>query len=408
MKCRACEAELSHVLVDLVASPPSNSYLSAQNLQEPETFYPLKVFVCEQCWLVQLDEVKQAEEIFDSNYAYFSSYSSSWLAHAKQFSDTATQRFELGADSFVIEVASNDGYLLKNFVASGIPCLGIEPTSSTADVAIAEGVPTRKEFFGRELGAALKAEGQAADLVVCNNVLAHVPDLHDFIAGLKNVLKPTGVVSVEFPHLLELVKHSQFDTIYHEHFSYLSLTALVPMFKTHGLRIFDVEQLTTHGGSLRLWITHLDRPEIIESSRFLQVQELERETGLGTLEYYATFSEQVASIRDGFISFLVQARKEGRTVAAYGAAAKGNTLLNYCGTRPDQIAYVVDRSPHKQGLFMPGSHLPIVDESVIKETKPDYLILLPWNLKSELTEQLAYVRDWGGKLVVAIPQLDIF
>ncbi len=405
--CRFCKAPLSMTFVDLGVSPLSNAFLKPNQLSGMEKFYPLHAFVCEECFLVQLEEFEAPDHIF-SDYVYFSSYSESWLKHAAKYCDQMTEKLSLGASSFVVEVASNDGYLLKNFVQRNIPCLGIEPAENVANVAIEKGVPTRSVFFGKETALHLRAEGKAADLLLGNNVYAHVPDINDFTAGMKGLLAPTGVVTLEFPHLLQLIKNSQFDTIYHEHFSYLSLLAVEKIFAAHGLKVFAAEQLPTHGGSLRVYGQHAEgqgRP--VEPSLEV-VRGLEREAGFGSTAAYSRFRPQVEKIKRELLSFLIEAKAARRSVAAYGAAAKGNTLLNFCGIRQDFVDYVVDKNPHKQGLFTPGTHIPVYSPEKILETKPDFVLILPWNLKEEVAAQLQEIRSWGGNFVVPIPSLQVF
>ena len=405
--CRFCKAPLSMTFVDLGMSPLSNSFLKPKQLSGMEKFYPLHAFVCEECFLVQLEEFEAPDHIF-SDYVYFSSYSESWLKHAANYCEQMTTKLSLGASSFVVEVASNDGYLLKNFVQRNIPCLGIEPAENVANVAIEKGVPTRSVFFGKETALQLRSEGKAADLLLGKNVYAHVPDINDFTAGMKALLAPTGVITLEFPHLLQLINNSQFDTIYHEHFSYLSLLAVEKIFAAHGLKVFAAEQLPTHGGSLRVYGQHAEgqgRP--VEPSLEV-VRGLEREAGLGSTAAYSRFRPQVEKIKRELLSFLIEAKAARRTVAAYGAAAKGNTLLNFCGIRQDFIDYVVDKNPHKQGLFTPGTHIPVHSPEKILETKPDFVLILPWNLKEEVAAQLQEIRSWGGNFIVPIPSLQVF
>ncbi|HEX7873686.1 MAG TPA: class I SAM-dependent methyltransferase [Sphingobium sp.] len=404
--CRFCDAPVEQAFVDLGSMPLANAYLTAQQLTRPEPSYPLRAFVCEQCWLVQADSFVPPEDIF-SDYAYFSSYSDSWVEHARRFTDMAQARFGLGAASRVIEVASNDGYLLRHFVAAGVPVLGIEPAANVAEAARAIGVPTEARFFGREAAADLVARGLSADLVVGNNVLAHVPDINDFVGGLAAVLKPDGVVSVEFPHLLRLIEGVQFDTIYHEHFYYLSLLAVERVFAAHGLRVFDVEQLPTHGGSLRVLACRAGSDAQQTGAGVAQVRAEEAAAGLDRVDIYAGFQGQVAPIREALRRFLADAAARNQTVAAYGAAAKGNTLLNFSGVGADSIPYVVDRSPAKQGHFLPGSHVPIFAPDRIAETRPDYVLILPWNIRDEVMASMAHVRDWGGRFVVAVPELTV-
>ena len=404
-RCRSCDAGLSRTFVDLGHTPLANSYLSAADLERPEPTYPLHARVCDGCLLVQLDAVVAAEEIF-SDYAYFSSYSSSWLAHAARYVDDVTDWLGLGTDSFVVEIASNDGYLLRNFVERGIAVLGVEPAANVAAIAEAAGVPTDVRFFGLDTATDIVASRGRADLVVANNVLAHVPDLQDFVAGLAALVAPTGVVSIEFPHLLELMNGVQFDTIYHEHFSYFSLLAVERVLADHGLGVFDVHQLPTHGGSLRILAAPraAARPE---GEGLLGVRTIEAAAGLDRLETYDGWFDKVARCRTLLRQFLAGARRAGHTVVAYGAAAKGNTLLNFCGVGTDDIAYVVDRSPHKQGRFLPGSRLPILSPDAVAETKPAYLLILPWNIRDEVVSQMSCVRDWGGRFVVAVPTVQV-
>ncbi|WP_137680829.1 class I SAM-dependent methyltransferase [Aurantiacibacter suaedae] len=404
--CRFCRAPVDQPFVDLGATPLANSYLTEEQLDQPEPSYPLRAFVCGECWLVQADSFVAPEHIF-SDYAYFSSYSDSWVEHARRFTVMARERFGLGEQSQVIEVASNDGYLLKHFVAAGVPVLGIEPAANVAEVAREAGVPTEARFFGLETARDLTARGLAADLVVGNNVLAHVPDINDFVGGLTAVLKPDGVVSVEFPHLLQLIEGVQFDTVYHEHFYYLSLLAVERVFAVHGLRVFDVEELPTHGGSLRLFACR-DASEAHPACPGLaKVRADEAEAGLDQLATYAAFQSRIAPVREGLQSFLKGAAREGKTVAAYGAAAKGNTLLNFCGVSAEQITYVVDRSPAKQGRYLPGSRIPVLPPETLAETRPDYVLILPWNLRDEVMASMAEVRSWGGKFAVAVPEMAV-
>ncbi|MCP8940096.1 class I SAM-dependent methyltransferase [Alsobacter sp. SYSU M60028] len=404
--CRFCSAPLTRTFVDLGETPLANSYLRAEQLGRPEPRYPLHARVCSRCRLVQVDAVATPEHIF-SDYAYFSSTSASWVAHARRFAEGAMRRWGLGPESRVVEVASNDGYLLRHFVEFGVPVLGVEPAANVAEAARKAGVPTETAFFGRDTARRLRQAGYAADLTVANNVLAHVPDIDDFAAGFAELLKPGGVASFEFPHLLRLIEGVQFDTIYHEHFSYLSLLAAERIFAAHGLRAFDVEELPTHGGSLRLSLCHeaaAHRP----TPGLAKVRADEAAAGLDGDAAYEGFTPRVEKVRDDLLAFLRTAKAEGRRVAAYGAAAKGNTLLNYCGVDGALIDYVVDLSPHKQGLYLPGSHLPILPPSRIAETKPDYVLILPWNLREEIMRQMAHVADWGGRFVVAVPRLTVF
>ena len=405
MECRFCKTPLQHVFIDLVNSPASNSFLTAEQLNEPETFYPLKVFTCHSCFLVQIDEYKKSDAIFDSDYVYFSSFSTSWLNHARQYVDRMTERFGLDRDSQVIEIASNDGYLLQYFVRKKIPVLGIEPTTNTAAVAIEKNIPTITRFFGAELARELIAQGTKADLLLGNNVLAHVPDIVDFVAGMKIILKPTGVITMEFPHLLQLVENNQFDTIYHEHFSYLSFRTVKQIFESQGLVLFDVEELPTHGGSLRIYARHQKNDSKPVSPNVTALLQKETDTGLTDLRYYENFQQKALRVKLELTDFLTQQKRAGKTVVAYGAAAKGNTLLNYCGIKNDLIEFVVDANPAKQHKFLPASHIPVVEETVLRERKPDYVLILPWNLRDEIMQQLSYIREWGGQCVVPIPTL---
>jgi SAM-dependent methyltransferase len=400
MKCRFCQNELRHEFIDLLSSPPSNSFLTAQQLNEPEMLYPLKVFVCDKCFLVQIEEYKKSDEIFNEKYAYFSSYSSSWLEHSRKYVDMITERLSLNKGSHVIEIASNDGYLLQYFVEKNISCIGIEPTACTAEAAKEKGIAVVEDFFGVRIAGNLRK----ADLILGNNVLAHVPDINDFVKGLKIALNPQGTVTMEFPHLLNLIKYTQFDTIYHEHFSYFSFLAVENIFRHHGLKIFDVEELSTHGGSLRIYATHAENDcKINGNVESLRLKE--KNSGIHSIKYYEGFHTKVQQIKYDFLRFLLEAKKNGKKVAAYGAAAKGNTLLNYCGIKgTDLIPFVVDKSPHKQERFLPGSHIPVVSAENIKEYKPDFLIILPWNISEEIVNEHSYINEWGGKFVVFIPK----
>jgi len=403
--CRFCAEPLSHLFCDLGTSPPSNSYLKASELSSGEVFYPLLAFVCQQCFLVQLQEYQTPAEIF-SDYAYFSSYSDSWLRHAQEYAHYMIDRFGYNHSSMVIEIASNDGYLLRNFKARGVPILGIEPAANVAAVAQAAGIPTLVQFFGTETARNLVSENLRADLLLGNNVLAHVPDLNDFVAGLKIILAPDGVITMEFPHLLRLMKENQFDTIYHEHFSYFSFTTVEKIFAHHGITLFDVEELSTHGGSLRIFGRHSEATGTA-APPVSRMRALERDEGLGELATYSQFAEKVKATKRALLTFLIDAKQAGKTIVGYGAPAKGNTLLNYCGVRRDMLDYTVDRNPHKQGTFLPGTRIPVVAPETIRETKPDYVLILPWNLREEITAQLAYVREWGGKLIVPIPRMEV-
>ncbi len=406
MKCRHCQAELTLPLVDLGSAPPSNAYLTQQTLHAPEKYFPLRVLVCAQCWLVQTEDYAQADELFSADYAYFSSTSTGWLTHAKTYAETMTRQLQLAADSLVIEVASNDGYLLKNFVAAGIPCLGIEPTASTATAAESFGIPVLREFFGEQLGKALADTGKQGDLVVGNNVYAHVPDINDFTRGLKAVLKPGGTITLEFPHLMRLIEHTQFDTIYHEHFSYLSLYTVERIFKAAGLRIWNVEELPTHGGSLRVYGCHGEETRRA-SPAVSAMLAVEDRRGLQTRIAYQHFQAKAERIKDDLLAFLIEQKRAGKKVAAYGAAAKGNTLLNYAGVRPDLLPFVCDAAAAKQGKFMPGSHIPILPLAALTEQRPDYLIILPWNIATEVKHQNARLAELGTKFVTAVPTLSI-
>ena len=408
MKCRFCNNLLTEKFIDLTNSPPSNSFLTQEQLNEPETFYPLLLYVCKRCWLVQIDEYKNSDDIFNQEYIYFSSYSQSWLNHAKQYVDMITNKLKLDKSSLAIEIASNDGYLLQYFKEKNVPCLGIEPSKNTADVAKEKGIDIICEFFGKTLATRLADQDKKADLLIGNNVLAHVPDINDFVGGLKVALKQGGVVTMEFPHLMQLVEQSQVDTIYHEHFSYLSFHMAHAIFASVGLEIFDVEELGTHGGSLRIYAKHKDDSSWQISENVDKLKKKEFEKGMFEIEYYQTFQHKVDKVKYLFLTFLFDQKNSGKKVVAYGAAAKGNTLLNYCGVKKDLIPFVADASPYKQGKFLPGTHIPVVNEQEIRKLKPDYVLILPWNLKSEISEQLKYIRSWNGKFVVAIPEIQVF
>lgn len=407
MKCRFCNTELKNEFIDLVNSPASNSFLTKEQLNEPETFYPLKVFTCENCFLVQVDEYKKSGEIFNSDYVYFSSFSKSWLQHSKEYTEKMTSRFGLDSNSLVVEIASNDGYLLQYFKEKNIPVLGIEPTKNTADVAMEKGIDSIVDFFGVRLAKELVNKNIKADLVLGNNVLAHVPDIKDFVGGMKILLKPQGVITMEFPHLMQLIDNNQFDTIYHEHFSYLSFYTVSRIFESQGLKMFDVEELSTHGGSLRIYACHEEdiSKKIGENVEALQKKEASK--GITDLDYYSGFTEKALQVKINLLDFLIRQKRENKKVAAYGAAAKGNTLLNYCGVKNDLIEYVVDANPNKQNKFLPASHIPVFDEKFLKDHKPDYVIIFPWNLQKEVINQLDYIRSWGGKFVIPIPELKI-
>ena len=407
MSCRHCSAALSLELIDLGSSPPSNAYLTPEMLLAPEKYFPLRIMVCEKCWLVQTLDFTQADELFSSEYAYFSSFSTTWLQHAERYVADMAERFRLDPSSHVVEIASNDGYLLQYVKARGIPCTGIEPTASTARAAREKGIDTIESFFGAELGARLAVEGKRADLMAANNVLAHVPDINDFLKGFANLLKPDGVATFEFPHLLRLLAENQFDTIYHEHFSYLSLTAVEKLFKSNGLAVFDVEEIPTHGGSLRVFAQRATTGCHPVSDRVVALLAREAEAGLSTAKGYQGFQLRAEKVKDDFVAFLIDARRRGKRVAAYGAAAKGNTLLNFAGIRRDLIAYVADRNPAKQGKFMPGSRIPIVSENVLYGDTPDFVVILPWNLKSEVMHQLKDAGLSAVRFVTAVPQLEI-
>ncbi|MBK5284697.1 MAG: class I SAM-dependent methyltransferase [Bacteroidia bacterium] len=407
MNCRFCYAPLSHVFVDLKEAPPSNSFLLKEDLQKAETWYPLKLFVCDNCFLVQIAEYKKAKEIFNVGYVYFSSYSTTWLAHAKRYTEMMQERFGLNSQSLVIEIASNDGYLLQYFNERNIPVLGIEPTLSTAKVASEKGIETINDFFGTALAERLSFENRKADLLLGNNVLAHVPDLNDFVKGMKVILKQNGVITMEFPHLVQLIQHNQFDTIYHEHFSYFSFTTVNSVFEKHGLTIFDVEEISTHGGSLRIYAKH-NADELNNISKNVNsMLEKEKSADVNRLTFYEGFQIKVDKIKTDVLTFLNEKNIQNKKIAAYGAAAKGNTLLNYCGIKNDLISFVADASPHKQGKFLPGSHIPVVNEQEIMTSRPDFILVLPWNIKEEIMQQLNYVRQWNCKFVIAVPSLQI-
>ncbi|MEH2005133.1 class I SAM-dependent methyltransferase [Nostoc sp.] len=405
--CQFCETELHHTFVDLGMSPPCESYRSLKQLNEVESFYPLHVYVCEKCFLVQLQEYISPENIF-SDYAYFSYYSDSWLEHAKNYVDLVVETFQLNQESQVIEIASNDGYLLQYFVAKSIPVLGIEPAVNIAEVAIKKGIPTVVKFFGQQTYQEQVAKGKQADLLLGNNVLAHTPYLNDFVKGMKIILKPHGVITMEFPHLMRLIEENQFDTIYHEHFSYFSFLTVEKIFAAHGLTIFDVEELTTHGGSLRIYARHNEDYSKPVSQQVSELKYREDAAGFMQLEYYFSFGEQVKETKRKLLDFLIKVKREGKSIVGYGAPGKGNTLLNYCGIRTDFLDYTVDRNPYKQGQFLPGTHIPIFHPDKIAETKPDYVLILPWNLKTEIITQITYIRDWGGQFVVPIPEVNIY
>lgn len=405
--CRFCQTPLEHTFVDLGMSPVANDYVSPEKEQSMEPFYPLHVFICKECFLVQLPTHRLEHEIFTDEYAYFSSYSTSWLEHAKKYTDEMTSRFGLNQDSLVIEVASNDGYLLQYFKEKNVPVLGIEPTANTAAEAEKKGITSLVEFFGADVAEKLVSQGKQADLLLGNNVLAHVPDLNDFVKGMKILLKPSGVITMEFPHLQRLIELNQFDTIYHEHYSYYSFLTVEKIFAHHGITLFDVQQLNTHGGSLRIFGKHSDNTALEVTSNVEALKAQERAAGLDQLSTYDSYNEKVKETKRSFLEFLIKAKREGKTIVGYGAPAKGNTFLNYCGVRRDFIDYTVDMNPHKQGRFLPGVHIPIVSPEKYKETKPDYVVILPWNLKEEITQQHAYIKEWGGQFVVAVPETQV-
>jgi hypothetical protein len=406
MKCRHCSTPLANTFLDLGFAPPSNAYLSQVDLSKPEKYYPLKIKVCDHCWLVQTEDYAKADELFSPDYAYFSSTSSSWLAHAKDYAEQMTQRLALNSDSLVIEVASNDGYLLKNFLAAGISCLGIEPTASTASAAELLGISVLREFFGEALGKRLSSEGKLADLIAGNNVYAHVPDINDFTLGLKAALKPGGTVTLEFPHVMSLIEHTQFDTVYHEHFSYLSFYTVNRIFHAAGLRLWDVEELSTHGGSLRVYGCH-QADSRMTTDAVETLLRREAEAGLQTLSPYASFQARANKVKDDLLDFLIQQKREGKKVVAYGAAAKGNTLLNYAGVKPDLLPIVCDAAAAKQDKYMPGSHIPILPPQAIQEAQPDFVLILPWNIADEVMKQNNFIRAWGGNFVTSVPRLVI-
>jgi SAM-dependent methyltransferase len=405
-RCRFCDAPLEHIFVDLGMSPLSNAYLKLSELARMERFYPLVVFVCGQCFLVQLEEFESPDGIF-TDYSYFSSYSESWVEHARVYTNMIVDRLKLGRSHRVVELASNDGYLLQHFVAKGIPVLGIEPAANVAQAAIKNNIPTKIEFFGESMARRLVDDGSGADLIVGNNVLAHVPALNDFVKGLKILLKRQGVITLEFPHLMRLMDENQFDTIYHEHFSYFSFHTVRQIMAAHGLSVFDVDELSTHGGSLRIYLRHQEDSSKPTEKRVDDLAARETAAAVADLETYVCFGEKVKQTKRKFLDFLITAKNEGRSVVGYGAPAKGNTLLNFCGVRTDFIDYTVDRSPHKQGHFLPGTHIPIHHPDRIMETRPDYVLILPWNLTDEITAQMSYIRTWNGRFVVPIPEVKI-
>jgi SAM-dependent methyltransferase len=404
--CRACGGRLAVTMADLGIQPASNAFIASLAAVHEEKRYPLRAKVCESCKLVQLDYDVAPQELF-GNYVYFSSYSDGWLAHAREYCEMARRRFGLDSRSLVVELASNDGYLLKNFIDMGVPVLGIDPSATVAAAAEKIGVPTLVEFFGESLAKRLAQDGRQAALIIGNNVLAHVPDLNDFVAGISALLAPTGTVTIEFPHLLELIEHAEFDTIYHEHYSYFSLYALEQVFSRHGLRLFDAERLPTHGGSLRIFAAHSQRPHLQDSALLRQLRAEESAAGLADLATYLRFAERVEDCRRSMLNFLDTAHREGKTVAAYGAAAKGNTLLNFCGVTPADISQVADRNPHKQSKFLPGTHIPVVSPQALMHARPDYVLILPWNLQDEIRHQLREITEWGGRFVTPVPVVRI-
>jgi hypothetical protein len=405
--CRLCDAELTHVFVDLGMSPIANDYVAADKANAMEPFYPLCVYVCTSCWLVQLPAAQSADNIFRDDYAYFSSVSKSWLAHARNYVEQVSERFDLGEQHSVVEVASNDGYLLQYFRERDIPVLGIEPCGNVAQAAKDIGIPTLTEFFGQELASRLVADGKSADLIVGNNVLAHVPDLRDFVSGLKTLLADTGLITMEFPHLARLIELNQFDTIYHEHFSYFSLLSVLNVFSRHGLRIFDVEELPTHGGSLRIYACHMDDESKVNSDAVGNLLDREKQQGMDSLDIYRDFEKRVHRTKRELLKFLISAREQGKTVVGYGAPAKGNTLLNYCGVRTDMLAFTVDMAASKQGTLLPGTRIPVHHPDKIIETRPDYILILPWNIKQEIISGMAVARDWGGQFLIPIPDVQL-
>lgn len=407
MNCRFCKSELTDVFIDLINSPASNSFLTEEQLNEPEVYYPLKVFTCSHCFLVQVDEYKKSDDIFNNEYVYYSSYSTTALKHAKAYVEKMIDRFGFSEDSQVIEIASNDGYLLQYFKERNIPVLGIEPTGNTADVSRSKGIENISEFFGTELASKLVAQNRKANLLLGNNVLAHVPDIVDFVKGMKLVLKDGGVITMEFPHLMQLVDNNQFDTIYHEHFSYLSFYTVKQIFKAQGLEMFDVEEVPVHGGSLRIYAKHENDGSKPVSDNIQALLDKENGKGMTTLSYYNNFQKASFAIKLDFIDFLVKQKRDGKKVAGYGAAAKGNTLLNYCGTKSDMINFVVDANPYKQNKWLPGSHIPVVNEDHLKKEKPDFVIIFPWNIKDEVMKQLSYIKEWDGQFLIPVPEVHL-
>jgi hypothetical protein len=407
MKCRFCKTELKDVFIDLLNAPASNSFLSLEELNEPEIFFPLKVYACHNCFLVQLDEYKKSGDIFNNEYVYFSSFSKSWLDHAKKYTEMMVNRFGFNQQSLIVEIASNDGYLLQYFKEKNIPVLGVEPTANTAEVARGKGIESINDFFGTRLAKEMAAKNIKADLLLGNNVLAHVPDIVDFVAGMKMVLNESGIITMEFPHLMQLIDNNQFDTIYHEHFSYISFYTVNQIFKSQDLELFDVDEIPTHGGSIRIYAKHKNDSRPI-SFNVQALLEKEKQKGMLDSGYYSNFQQKALKVKLDLLNFLIKQKESDKAVVAYGAAAKGNTMLNFCGVKNDLIQYVVDANPHKQNKFLPASHIPVVNEDFLKNDRPDYVVILPWNLKGEVSEQLNYIKSWNGKFVTAIPSLEIF
>lgn len=405
--CRFCQTPLSNTFVDLGMSPISNAFLKPEQLDKAEKFYPLHTYVCDNCFLVQLEEFETPEQIFSNDYAYFSSYSESWLNHCQSYTELMINKFGFNENSQVIELASNDGYLLQYFQQRGVPVLGVEPAANVAKVAEEKGIPTLVKFFGVETAKLLENQGKQADLLIGNNVLAHVPNINDFVGGMKIALKKNGILTMEFPHLLQLMECNQFDTIYHEHFSYFSFLTVEKIFAFHGLILFDVEEIATHGGSLRIYGKHNTNSDYEVTSRLINLKDKEIKAQLDRIDTYLGFGEQVKETKRKLLQFLIEIKSQGKTIVGYGAPAKGNTLLNYCGIRTDFLDYTVDRSPHKQGLFLPGTHIPVYHPNKIQETRPDYVMILPWNIKDEIIEQMAHIREWGGQFLVPIPQVEV-
>jgi len=407
-KCRFCGTKLEYSVVDLGMSPLCNKQVKPQEKNDMEKFYPLHAYVCDNCWLMQLEEFATPDEIFAEDYTYFSSYSDTWLEHCRKYTHRMIERFGFNAESKVVELASNDGYLLQYFIEAGVPVLGVEPARNVAEVAREKGVPTEDVFFGVDTARQLSEQHGKANLLLGNNVLAHVPDINDFVHGMKIMLAEGGVITMEFPHLQRLIENNQFDTIYHEHFSYLSFVAVNRIFAHHGITLFDVEELSTHGGSIRIYGRHTEDESKPVTEAAKELLERERKLGFESPEYYANFKEQVKETKRKLLEFLIQAKREGKTVVGYGAPGKGNTLLNYCGIRTDFLDYTVDRSPHKQGNYLPGTHIPVYAPEKIRETRPDYILILPWNLKKEISEQMSFAREWGARFVIPIPEVQVF